>query len=73
MRFSETGLHSLEWRKAQRSMGNGECVEVVVPANGSIFIRDSTDRYGPVMQYSARSWRMFIGDAKEGQFDLGAL
>jgi hypothetical protein len=43
------------------------------PADGLIFIRDSQDQDGPVMQYPGVSWRLFLADAKEGRFDLDRL
>lgn len=47
-----------EWRKARRSMGNGDCVEVA-QLNGQILIRDSKNPEGPVLRYSPSSWRRF--------------
>jgi Domain of unknown function (DUF397) len=62
----------LPWRKARRSAGNGACVEVA-PVSGKIFIRDSKDQQGPVVQYPGISWRAFLADAKNGRFDLDRL
>jgi hypothetical protein len=62
----------LTWRKAKRSMNNGDCVEVA-PANRQVLIRDSMDQDGPVVQYSEISWRSFLADAKRGRFDLDSL
>lgn len=56
------------WRKAKRSTGNGACVEVA-PAGGGFAVRDSKDRGGPVLTYSAGAWREFVGRAKNGHFD----
>jgi Domain of unknown function (DUF397) len=66
--FSETGSHSLEWRKAQRSMGNGECVEVA-PADSKILVRDSKNPTGVTLGYPTISWRFFLSSAKQGNFD----
>ena len=57
------------WRKSLLSVGNGECVEVA-PVNGSIVVRDTVDRSGPVIRYSAQTWRAFLADAKMGTFDV---
>jgi len=65
-------ISGLRWRKARRSVNNGACVEVA-PAGRQILIRDSTDRNGPVMRYSGRSWSMFVAGAKTGRFDPGRL
>lgn len=65
-------VRDLMWRTARRSAGNGACVEVA-PANGQIFVRDSKDQNGPVIYYSACSWRRFVTSAKIGRFDPPCL
>jgi hypothetical protein len=65
-------VNGLQWRKSRRSIGNGACVEAAaVPASGQIGIRDSTDRNGPVIRYTERSWRTFVARAKEGRLLCG--
>jgi Domain of unknown function (DUF397) len=59
---------SLSWRKATRSIGNGDCVEVA-PDDGQVAIRDSKDPAGPVIHYSASTWQSFLHKAKRGNFD----
>jgi hypothetical protein len=61
-------VNDLRWRKARRSAGNGECVEVA-PANRQILIRDSKVQDSPVIQYPERSWRAFLVEVKIGQFN----
>jgi hypothetical protein len=56
------------WRKARRSMANGNCVEVR-PVNGGIAVRDSKNPGGYVLAYSAPSWRAFTLAARQGRFD----
>lgn len=51
-------LQKLAWRKSQRSIGVGECVEVA-SRNGTITIRDSNSPGGLVLAFSAGSWRAF--------------
>jgi hypothetical protein len=68
MPLSADAREDLNWRKARRSLNHGACVEV---ANGhkAVAMRDSQDREGPEMRYSARAWRSFVATAKLGGFD----
>jgi hypothetical protein len=61
-------LGGLNWRKAQCSVNNGECVELA-RADGMIAIRDSKDPAGPVLMYSPAEWQAFLHGAKSGEFD----
>ena len=46
------------WRKSSYSGSNGgECVEVVVA--GAVLVRDTADRGGPVLTFTAEAWRTF--------------
>ncbi len=56
--------YSIAWRKASRSVGNGECVEVS-SSPGQVSVRDSTDPEGPVLNYSASAFRSFLDAAKK--------
>jgi Domain of unknown function (DUF397) len=60
-----TGLH---WRKSTKSGLNG-CVEVAF-VDGKVALRDSKDRQGPVLFFSAAEWRAFLAGARDGEFDL---
>ena len=59
---------SLAWRKALRSLGNGNCVEVAPVASG-VVVRDSQDPDGLVLAYDASSWRTFAAAARRGHYD----
>jgi prepilin-type processing-associated H-X9-DG protein len=56
------------WRKSARSGSNG-CVEVAF-ADGHVAVRDSKDRQGPVLVFTAAEWRAFVGGVRDGDFDL---
>lgn len=56
------------WRKAHRSMANGNCVEIR-PASGAVAVRDSQNPGGYVLAYSTESWRAFTLEARLGRFD----
>jgi hypothetical protein len=55
------------WRKPQRSVGNGACVEVTVAVSG-IAVRDSTDKSGPMLACTAESWRSFARSVRLDHF-----
>jgi len=38
--------------------------------NQAIQVRDSKDRSGPVLTFTAKEWAAFVGGAKDGEFDL---
>lgn len=59
---------SLEWRKAQRSVNNGACVELA-RAGSMIAMRDSKDPVGPVLMYTPAEFHAFLDGAKNGEFD----
>lgn len=69
MSLSQEEMHRLNWRKAKRSMSNGNCTEVALLA-GTVAVRDSKDPYGPVLRYSAGSWRSFLRETRTGKFDV---
>jgi hypothetical protein len=51
------------WRKSTYSGDNGgECVEVA--AAGAVLVRDTTDRTGPVLTFTAEAWRAFTATIK---------
>jgi Domain of unknown function (DUF397) len=57
------GDRALTWRKSSYSGNNGgQCVEVAMC--GVIFVRDSKDPHGAVLEVGTEMWRRFIGDLK---------
>jgi len=62
-------LSHVRWRKASASIGMSNCVEVA--DLGSRFaVRDSKDRQGPKLIFSAVAWSSFVSGAKKGEFNL---
>jgi Domain of unknown function (DUF397) len=68
MSLLKAASESQGWRKAQRSMANGNCVEIA-PASGAVAVRDSQNPGGYVLAYSTQSWRAFTQEAQQGRFD----
>jgi hypothetical protein len=61
-------LPDVEWSKSARSGDNG-CVEVAF-VNEQVAVRDSKDRNGPILLFTAHEWDAFIGGVTDGQFRL---
>jgi hypothetical protein len=58
---SNTGYE--DWRKATRSNGSGACVETASGA-GTVAIRDTTNRDGGTLAFSAEAWQTFVNGIK---------
>jgi hypothetical protein len=56
------------WRKSSYTGGQGNCVEVATLPNGTA-VRDSKDKSGPVLRFSADAWRAFLREVKAGKLD----
>ena len=54
---------TLTWRTSSYSGNNGgQCVEVA--AGALVFVRDSKDPHGPVLEIAPGMWQEFIGRMK---------
>ncbi len=53
-----------DWRKSSYSDGNGgSCVETA-SGNGVILVRDTTDRDGGTLEFSAKAWAEFTASLR---------
>lgn len=59
----------LDWRKSTKSGPSTDCVETAFADNGDVLVRDSKDRSGPVLRFTATEWDAFVAGAKNGEFD----
>lgn len=53
-----------DWRKSSYSgSGGGSCVELA-SGSGAILVRDTTDRAGGTLAFTAAAWQAFTGGLK---------
>lgn len=52
------------WRKASYSGAQASCVEVADTAD-IVLVRDTTNRAGGTLAFSAAAWRAFAGELKK--------
>lgn len=57
------------WVKSSYSVANGECVELAEMPDGSVGVRDSKHRDGPVLLFDRREFDAFLSAAAAGEFD----
>ncbi|RZU52116.1 uncharacterized protein DUF397 [Krasilnikovia cinnamomea] len=61
------------WRKSTRSdTGGNSCVEVAKNVPGVVGVRDSKDRFGPVLTFDPDAWTRFLDGVKNGEFELAS-
>ena len=58
---------TLSWRTATFTSGQGNCVEVAGLPDGGMAVRDTKDRDGGTLRFSAEAWRQFTSAIKEGR------
>ena len=63
-------LTGVTWRRSSCSAKRKGCVEAAFLADGRVAIRDSKNRSGPALVYTAHEWDAFLKGAKDGEFDL---
>jgi hypothetical protein len=61
-------LRSLAWRKSRASTANGDCVEVACLPVGSVAVRDSKDKAGPILRFGHDSWQQFLNEVRHRPF-----
>ncbi|WP_028925565.1 DUF397 domain-containing protein [Pseudonocardia acaciae] len=58
------------WFKSSHSGGNDSCVEVAVPPNRSVLVRDTKAVAGPILRFSATEWQAFVTAVRHGEFTI---
>ncbi len=64
-----SGTHTGDWFTSSFSSGSGTCVEVQFRDAGQVAVRDTKDRSGPALLFTAAEWDAFVNGAKLGEFD----
>ena len=52
------------WRKSSKSGSNGACVEVADYDNGTVTVRDTTNRDGGTLAFAASAWSTFLASVR---------
>ncbi|MBV9160799.1 MAG: DUF397 domain-containing protein [Pseudonocardiales bacterium] len=62
-------LRNTQWRTSSHSAGGNACVEVADLPDGHRAVRDSKDRSGPALTFTAAEWAAFTAGVRAGDFD----
>jgi hypothetical protein len=65
---SMTGGSEVIWFKSTRSGSKANCVEVAYFPGGTVGVRDSKDKAGPVLKFTPGEWSAFVGGVHDGEF-----
>jgi hypothetical protein len=66
MSLTRVELEQLTWRKAVRSINNGDCVEIAA-AHDQVFVRDSKNPEGGMLRCTPAAFRSFLDIVAQGQ------
>jgi len=62
-------IELLSWRTSSFSSGGNQCVEVADLPDGGRLVRDTKDRTGDTLHFTAGEWKAFISGVRGGEFD----
>lgn len=65
--LADDDMPPVTWRRARRSQGNGECVEVAAAPGGGVWLRDSKRPAGPTLDLSPADWAALIATVRAGE------
>ncbi|MEU7590394.1 DUF397 domain-containing protein [Micromonospora sp. NPDC049230] len=57
------------WWESSRSGGGDNCIEGAFALDGTVGMRDSKDRTGPVLGFTPSEWTAFTDGIRDGKFD----
>jgi hypothetical protein len=55
----------MDWRKSSYSGSSGSCVETA-SGDGAVLVRDTTNRDGGTLTFTASAWRTFMAGIRHG-------
>ncbi len=67
--LASSAMTGSTWVKSSLSYANGNCVEVSDQPGGTIGVRNSREREGPVLRFTPDEWQAFLGGVRNGEFD----
>jgi Domain of unknown function (DUF397) len=67
-------MTALSWIKSSYSGSEANCVEVAVSTDGEhVYVRNTRDRNGGVLDFTAAEWAAFLAGAGDGEFNRDKL
>lgn len=57
------------WFKSSFSANGQSCVECARTPDGGMAVRDTKNRAGAVLRFTADEWQAFIAGVRDGEFD----
>ena len=62
------------WIKSSYSGSEANCVEVTASPDGEhVFVRNTRDRSGGVLDFTPAEWDAFLAGARDGEFNRDVL
>jgi hypothetical protein len=59
---------NLMWFKSTFSSGNGQCIECAHLPDGGMAVRDTKNRSGTVLRFTADEWKALLAGVRSGEF-----
>jgi len=53
-------MEALNWFKSSFSSGNGQCIECAKLPDGGMAVRDTKNRAGTILRFTADEWGAFL-------------
>jgi hypothetical protein len=58
-------MEALKWFTSSYSSGNGQCVEAAKLPKGGMAVRDTKNRAGATLSFSAEAWGTFLAEVSQ--------